>query len=439
MVESAPQRDASRDLVGPARFIRLGHRPDDGFVERQAKSIVAGVLIFIALAATVFLLDPGRSTFVHMVDVFSILSCAIVLWLLHSTGSLKLAFRVISVVSMILIVTFLLIVGNRGADLILPLVFPLLAVVTIGPQESRIWIVAFVATLILIYLVDPHLPEVSVGFMISPDNPTGSLFHAPTKNAVDGVSLVTAILGAGLTYGIVYFSWTQLVHSRNVVAQQRVELARAYEKSERLLHNILPDSVAERLKEDPGTTIADDLDDVAILIADIVDFTKTAAEMPASDVVALLNEVFSAFDRLVAERGLEKIKTSGDAYMVAAGLSDRSPVQLDLIADLALAMQDAAHEIRNRRGVDLSVRIGLHSGLATAGVVGTLKFYYDIWGDTVNLAARLQSAARPGTIRVSQEVFAKLKNGFAFNPSEETDLKGKGTVRSYELLGRKTV
>lgn len=435
-VETESPRGDDPELIGPARFIRIGHTPQDNFVQRQSKSILAAVMLFFGAWAIVFFFDPNRSTFIHAVDLFSAFACGGVLLVLHLSKSLKLTFTVISTISVVLIITFLLIVGNRGADLILPLFFPLLSIVTIGPRASRWWIGIYVVTLVSLYLVGPMLPQVNVDWMVSPENPEGSLFHAPDKRPLDGTSLVTAILGALTAYAIVYYSYTQMIHSRNVVAAQRVELARAYEKSENLLRNILPDSVAERLKEDPKTTIADDLDDVAILIADIVDFTATAARMPASQVVMLLNEVFSEFDTLVSGLGLEKIKTSGDAYMVAAGIGERSATDLEKVADLALDMQRAAHAVRDRHKINLEVRIGIHSGLATAGVVGTLKFYYDIWGDTVNMAARLQSAARPGTIRVSQQVYTELAGQFRFSSSGETKLKGKGTVQSYELIGR---
>ncbi|MEM9851204.1 MAG: adenylate/guanylate cyclase domain-containing protein [Pseudomonadota bacterium] len=435
MVEQ-PAQQSKVELIGPARFIRIGHAPGDSFAQRQSKSIVSAVLIFIILAAAAFLLDPGRTPFIHAIDAFAIAACLVTLAVLHRTKSLSLAFTVICAVSVFLIVVFHTVVGNRGADLILPIVFPLLAIVTIGPRASRVWLLVFCLSLIFVWGVEAYLPHWTHPWLVTAHNPAGWVFHAPGKNALDGTALTTTLMGAALTYGIVYFAYTQMLHSRNVVARQRVELAKAYAKSEDLLRNILPLSVAERLKEDPHTTIADDLDDVVILIADIVDFTKTAAAMPAADVVALLNEVFSAFDALVAQQGLEKIKTAGDAYMVAAGIGGRSATDLDRMADLALAMQTAANTVRAREDRDLQVRIGLHSGLATAGVVGTLKFYYDIWGDTVNLAARLQSAARPGTVRVSQEVFSALKDRYRFNPSGETELKGKGRVRSYELLGR---
>lgn len=425
--------------VGPARWLPVGHRPGDDFTQKQAKSITAGVLLFIVVAATAFLLDPSRSAFIHAVDAFSILACVGVLALLHLTGSLRAVFAAFSAISLVLIVVFLTVVGNRGADLILPLVYPLLAVVTIGPSASRIWLGVFVATLLSVWAVEPYLPEVSLAVMQSADNPQGWLFHAPGKRPLDGVSVTTAILGAFLTYGIVYFSWSQLLLARAVVQRQREELAAAYEKSETLLRSILPESVARRLKEAPSQALADDLDDVSLLFADIVGFTTLAAQRPAREVVELLNALFSHFDSLVLARDLEKVKTVGDAYMAASGLDPARGNRLAAMADLALAMHESAREIGAAAGIPLELRIGLHAGPATAGVIGTLKPHFDIWGDTVNLTARLQEAAEPGEALVSEAVRARLDTAFAFGPARAIHARGNGPSIARALCGRKSV
>jgi len=318
----------------------------------------------------------------------------------------------------------------------MPIIFPLLSVVIAGPRKSQKWMVLLIVMMFVALWINPKLPHTTMGFFVTEFNPTGSLFYSPIKQPLQTDNVILAIMISLIIYGIVYAAYAQMIHSRKIVKSQRVELAKSFEKSEKLLLNILPASVADRLRDDPNATIADDLDDVVILFADIVDFTKTSAKLPASEVVAFLNKVFSAFDELVANSGLEKIKTTGDAYMVAAGIAGASSDDLNKMADLSLDMLATLEHLNKTARPTVVVRIGLHTGLATAGVVGTLKFYYDIWGDTVNLASRLQGVANPNTILVSESVHKKLKNRYQFEARPKTALKGKGEVETFKLLGR---
>jgi len=264
-------------------------------------------------------------------------------------------------------------------------------------------------------LIQPYLPQTTWSGFISAANPTGSLFHAPFKTALNWETVILALTTYLLIYGIVYAAYAQMIHSRKIVKNQRVELASAHAKSEKLLLNILPASVVNRLKENPDAVIADDLEDVVILFADIVNF-------------------FSSFDELVAAAGLEKIKTSGDAYMVAAGIGEKTPQDIARIADLALSMLNSVQSLNAIHRPKVAVRVGIHAGKATAGVVGSLKFYYDIWGDTVNVAARLQTAAEPGSIRASETIYAALSEDYQFEHRGKTYLKGKGDLETFSLL-----
>ncbi len=204
-------------------------------------------------------------------------------------------------------------------------------------------------------------------------------------------------------------------------------------RSERLLHHILPAHIATRLKAGERV-IADDFDDVTVLFADLVGFTGMAARMTPQDVVALLNEIFSSFDKLAHQYGLEKIKTIGDAYLVVGGLLDSTGDHLASSAQMALGMLDAIGTIG--RG-DLTLRIGLHAGPVTAGVIGEHKFAYDLWGDTVNIASRLESHGTAGRVHVSGTVKGRLDTSFRFEERGEIDLKGRGNVTTFFLTSER--
>lgn len=220
-------------------------------------------------------------------------------------------------------------------------------------------------------------------------------------------------------------------------ARAEKALAEAYDESERLLLNILPEPIADRLKETEGM-IADDHDRVAILFADIVGFTQMSGRLRPAQVVAMLNEVFNAIDALVARHGVEKIKTIGDAYMAVAGVPAPLADPDGTIADLALEIQDAVSHIREPgTGNPVQVRIGINSGSIVAGVIGNRKFAYDLWGDAVNLAARMESTGEPGRIQVPGDLADRLADRFVIEPRGEVDVKGKGRIATAYLVGRK--
>ncbi|WP_216351288.1 adenylate/guanylate cyclase domain-containing protein [Leptolyngbya sp. 'hensonii'] len=217
------------------------------------------------------------------------------------------------------------------------------------------------------------------------------------------------------------------------------------EKSEQLLLNILPRSIAERLKQyQIGATtkhngeafIADGFEDVTVLFADLVGFTELASNISPKKLVGLLNQIFSVFDDLTEQYGLEKIKTIGDAYMVVGGLPDSRRDHAEAIADMALAMQHKIAQFSASHGQPFAIRVGINSGPVVAGVIGTKKFSYDLWGDTVNLASRMESQGQPGKIQVTAATYERLKAQYQFASRGSISIKGKGLVNTYWLTGK---
>ncbi|NVK44505.1 MAG: HAMP domain-containing protein [Oceanospirillaceae bacterium] len=208
------------------------------------------------------------------------------------------------------------------------------------------------------------------------------------------------------------------------------------QKSEKLLLNVLPEPIAERLKRGEGT-IADSFANVSIMFADIANFTPLASVLPPKQLVELLNEVFTEFDRLCEARGLEKIKTIGDAYMVVAGLPTPREDHASVLMDMALDMLAAIDEFNRSHNLDLMMRIGINSGSVVAGVIGTKKFIYDIWGDAVNIASRMESQGMTGRIQVSEATYALLKDDYVFDDRGMIDIRGKGEMHTYVMPCRK--
>lgn len=211
------------------------------------------------------------------------------------------------------------------------------------------------------------------------------------------------------------------------------------EKSEQLLLNILPLPIANRLKQGERT-IADNFEEVTVLFADIVNFTEFSADLSANALVELLNEIFSTFDQLAAQHGLEKIKTIGDAYLAVGGLPTPRTDHAEAIAEMALDMQKAITQfnVLSKTGdtYPLSMRIGINTGPVGAGVIGIKKFTYDIWGDTVNIASRMESLGLPGHIQVTSTTYSRLKTRYRFQERGMIEVKGKGEMQTYFLTGR---
>jgi adenylate cyclase len=219
--------------------------------------------------------------------------------------------------------------------------------------------------------------------------------------------------------------------------KQAEEILRAeQEKSERLLLNILPEMIADRLKKG-DSNIADGFAEVTILFADIVGFTEISSRTSPQELVELLNKIFSAFDRLSEQYGLEKIKTIGDNYMVAGGLPLPCTNHAESIAEMALEMQQEIMKFSDESGNPLNIRIGINTGPVVAGVIGTKKFIYDLWGDAVNTASRMESQGLRGKIQVSDSTYQLLCDKYLLEKRGKINVKGKGAMTTYLLIGRK--
>ncbi|HEY9604659.1 MAG TPA: adenylate/guanylate cyclase domain-containing protein [Allocoleopsis sp.] len=225
---------------------------------------------------------------------------------------------------------------------------------------------------------------------------------------------------------------------RDITERLQAEAALRYqqEQTERLLLNILPSAIADRLKQETST-IAENFAEVSVMFADIVGFTEMASSLSAIELVNLLNQIFSDFDRLTEKHGLEKIKTVGDAYMVVGGLPMRRPDHAEAIAEMALDMKSAIAHFRDKTGKGVNIRIGINTGAVVAGVIGIKKFSYDLWGDTVNIASRMETHGLPGQIQVTAATYERLRQQYVLKERGSIQVKGKGEMMTYLLMGRK--
>lgn len=255
------------------------------------------------------------------------------------------------------------------------------------------------------------------------------------------ISMFLALLFlVGCSYGIWAAHASELASRRSwwlgkVIRWQMDELSAEREKSERLLLNVLPASIAARLRDGEGQTIADRFESVTVLFADIAGFTQYSARVSAEQLVERLDSIFSRFDSIADELSLEKIKTIGDAYMLAAGLPEPHDDPAGAVATMALAMRNALEEINREAGEHFSVRIGIHTGTVVAGVIGRRKFIYDIWGDTVNTASRMESHGERDRIQLSTATRRELDERFHVTRRGEIEVKGKGVMETWWLEG----
>jgi class 3 adenylate cyclase len=249
------------------------------------------------------------------------------------------------------------------------------------------------------------------------------------------------LLGAGT--GAILLALYRLERARRqvfqndlIIAAQSAQLASEKERSDRLLVNVLPPAVAAQLVVEPGV-LAEEAPETSVLFADLVGFTPMSARLPAAEVVHHLNEIFSRFDDLAGRRGVEKVKTIGDAYMAVAGLPVPQADHALRAVDLALAMIDETTRYAERCGLPLRLRVGVHSGPVVAGVIGKRKLSYDLWGDTVNIASRMESHGVPGAVQVSGATWGMLGDTFTGRPRGAIELKGRGRMQVWVVEGRR--
>jgi len=305
------------------------------------------------------------------------------------------------------------------------LLAPVGAILLYSPRDSIPWFAAYIVLVAAAAGVDYYL---FAGGAPPPRVPpqTIVLFFALNFIAISSI-----------VYGLLRYAAVESEKSKARLEEAHRLLQAEQERSEGLLLNILPGPVAERLKLG-DSTIADGFADVTVMFADIVNFTTIAEGLSPSQIFAMLNKVFSSFDALAEKHGLDKIKTIGDAYMVAGGLDDESNINYsEALANMALEMRDllATEIVVNDHR--LEIRMGIGTGPVVAGVVGKKKFIYDLWGDTVNLASRITGESVPGMIQVDVTTYRRLRSKFEFDPPKTIYLKGKGDTTVYALKGRK--
>ena len=380
----------------------LADEPDLRIRKRTA---VAAALVCIAVGLVVGLVDLALGQRVQVVlATIQVAAFGAAVALFQRNHRLTPLIATMSVVGLAVLFTSLIPAGGLSygsANVIWIIVVPIAAVLFLGARAGLPALAGVVIVVVAGVVIDPFVRD---------PPPTATLARV-VLIALD------VVVPAAVALVLVVF-----------IDGERV---RAKAESDALLLNVLPRSIADRLKRGERV-IADHYDEVTILFADVVDFTPFAAHETPARVVEVLNEVFSRFDTLAERRGLEKIKTIGDAYMVVAGAPEPRADHATVILEMALEMQAVAATIEPTPASLLRLRIGVASGPVVAGVIGHQKFSYDIWGDAVNLASRMESTGAPGTIQVAESTWRLCADRYPFTV-REVDVKGLGTLRTHVL------
>jgi len=390
--------------------LSIGTDPTESDIQRGKRRIVVGY--FVIGAATRLMVLSGElagGSPQAWVDAFASLGALVMLAVLWRRPSWFYGIANVALLGILVEVLAGTIIDGGFVRSEMIILFGLLSVVgaliVLRLRDAILWSIAFGITVVLGVLLPSVIEPLEV-----------------VEGTEEGIA--TTIIGVTvmLFLGMAYF-----VRQRD----------RFQAESDDLLHNILPDEVARRLKAHSGL-IADDYEQASVLFADVVDFTPMSATLSPPELVGLLNDVFSTFDAFVEELGLEKIKTVGDAYMVASGVPEPRADHAKAIAELALRIRD--HAAANTfEGHALSLRIGINSGPVVAGIVGTHKFAYDLWGDVVNTASRMESGGVPGTIQITEATHDLIRDDFECEARGVITVKGKGDMPTYLLLDRRQV
>jgi len=386
--------------------------PDDVRLDKAMVALVASLLAAMACAwITIYLLiGLPRSAAIPLVYQLCVVASLAGFARTKHIGAIRTALLVLMLVLPFALQWSLGGFANGSAVAAWAGITPVLAY--LFGARSRVWLVACVVFLLVSAMFEGTLarsaPHISAG----------------VRSGLFAMNLAGPSIAA--FFALLYFTTER--------DRTRAALVREQARSERLLLNILPAPIAEQLRAG-ATSIAESQPDVSVLFADIVGFTPLGEALGAQALVNLLNEVFVVFDDLAAAAGVEKIKTVGDAYMVVGGLPTPRANHLDAVLNLALAMCEAISHLSTPSGDPLQLRIGIDVGPVVAGVIGTHKFSYDVWGDTVNTASRMESHGMPGRVQVTERVARAAWQRFDFEPPHEIAIKGKGTMKTLLLIG----
>lgn len=372
-------------------------------------SVIYGVLgivwgsLYLALGLTI----PATIPYGY------VLLAAIVLSAFKATGRFAASRTVILISWLVLPLLLQLNLGGfvPGSAVVLWSLAAPIGALFFAQRQAALWGAGFLLTLLVAWILEPGL------------QPPDGLSDLSVR-AFFGLNL------GGVGVAVVFVLRDFLVRLR----EAREDLESEKERSENLLLNMLPAAIADRLK-DGEKVIADRLEEVSVLFADLVGFTSMSRDLGAYQVVEALDSLVADFDRLAEEHGMEKIRTMGDAYMAVSGAPEPQPQHLHRAAKMALDMLNRAHDHKDPHGKPFELRIGIASGPVVAGVIGRRKFVYDVWGDTVNTASRMESQGLPGRIQVTQTVYEKLCDTFRFEERGILDIKGKGPMLTYLLIG----
>jgi adenylate cyclase len=307
-------------------------------------------------------------------------------------------------------------IGTAGGNYFFYYVAVGLALLFYGTERTISAIVVAVVS-VAVLIAEQRLMPVDTGFL-------------PRAVLLNVNYITNVIISAVVLFAVVYYVMRQ-------VDKAEAAAAREYARSEALLANILPADVAARLKEAPGSEIADSFSQASILFADMEGYTSRANDLTPSELVRFLNRVYSRFDAIVEKHGLEKIKTAGDSYMVVSGVPVARPDHAAALARLALEMREVCVGLVDPIGRSVPIRMGIASGPVVAGIVGVRKYSYDVWGDAVNMASRMETTGKAGMIQVPFATYYLLKDQFELAERESIDVRGKGSVRTWFLVGPK--
>ncbi|HEX9330375.1 MAG TPA: adenylate/guanylate cyclase domain-containing protein [Anaerolineales bacterium] len=390
---------------------RIGADPNDDDDIRLQKSLLvvcAFPFVFAGLAWGImyfFFHEPLAGAIPFSYGIFSLLS------ILHFARTRQYRFFRFSQLSLILLLPFLLMVAlggfiNGSAVVLWALISPLGALLFDEPRRALRWFLAFVVLVILSGFLQPYVR------LANHLSPTLVIFF-----------FVINLFGVS---SIVFLMVSYFVGQKNMFQQ----------KSESLLLNILPREIAAILKNE-SRTIADQYDEASVLFADMVGFTPLSAELPPVEMVELLNEAFSFFDSLLDKYGVEKIRTIGDSYMVASGVPKGRSDHAQALVHMALEMRDFIAEHIFHNGRQVSFRIGVNSGSMIAGVIGKRKFVYDVWGDAVNIASRMESHGMGGRIQITRATYQLIQDEFICEPRGTVNVKGKGDMEVWLVISAK--